>query len=87
MRDIKIDRAIERLAEGFSSTEVTSEYALEDGELKLVKKREVKKDVPPDMKAIMFLIGEENLSLKSEEELIKEKNRLERLEKELNENG
>lgn len=83
MTDSKVNKALEKLAEGYSVTEVTKEYADRDGELVLVKKKETKKFVPPDMKAISYLLGGENIGEKSDEELLEEKSRLEAMAREL----
>jgi len=83
MTDSKINKAIEKLAGGFSVTEVTKEYADRDGELVLVKKKETKKFVPPDMKAITYLLGGDEVGDKSDEELEEEKARLEALAREM----
>ena len=74
--DDKIIDAVRKVALGFSLEEVTEEYGVENGELKLVKRRETRKDVPPDLKAVKILIGEKDYSLLSDEELEAEKNRL-----------
>jgi len=81
MTDSKINKALEKLAGGYSVTEVTKEYADRDGELVLVKKKETKKFVPPDMKAISYLLGGDNIGESSDEELEEEKARLEELAK------
>ena len=47
----KVKEAILKVALGFSVGEVTEEYDVKDGELRLVKRRETRKDVPPDLKA------------------------------------
>lgn len=83
MTDPKINKAIEKLASGYSVTEVTKEYADRDGELVLVKKKETKKFVPPDMKAISYLLGGERAEEKTEEELLAEKEELEALARKL----
>ena len=49
--------AVRKVALGYSLEEVTEEYGVENGELKLVKRRETRKDVPPDLKAVKILIG------------------------------
>lgn len=72
----KIIDAVRKVALGYSLEEVTEEYGVENGELKLVKRRETRKDVPPDLKAVKILIGEKDYSLLSDEELEEEKNRL-----------
>ncbi len=76
MDDEQIKRAIMKVALGYSLEEVTEEYGVEDGELRLVKRRETKKDVPPDLKAVKLLIDEKDYSLLSDEELEREKQRL-----------
>ena len=69
--------AVRNVALGYSLEEVPEEYGVENGELKLVKRRETRKDVPPDLKAVKILIGEkEDYSLLSDKELEAEKNRL-----------
>ena len=43
---------------------MVEEFTVEDGELKLVKKKVTKRDIPPDIKAVKMLMdgGEETLS-------------------------
>lgn len=74
--DGRIRKTIERLAHGYSVEEITEEYGVEDGELKLVKRREVKKEVPPDLKAVKLLEEAEDYSCLSDEELETERRRL-----------
>jgi len=76
MNRAKVNKTLEKLAKGYSISEVTEEYALDGDSFKLVKKKETHKDIPPDMKAIMYLMQEEDFSSKSDEELEKEKRRL-----------
>ena len=64
------------MALGYSLEEVTEEYGVEDGELRLVKRKETKKDVPPDLKAVKLLMDEKDYSVLSDEELEAEKQRL-----------
>ena len=52
MSEEEIKSAIMKVALGYSLEEVTEEYGVEDGELKLVKRKETKKDIPPDLKAV-----------------------------------
>ena len=54
----KINDALLKVALGYQVAEVTEEYAEEDGELKLVKRKKTKKDVPPDLKAVQLLLSE-----------------------------
>ena len=72
----KIVEAVRKVALGYSLEEVTEEYGVENGELKLVKRKETRKDVPPDLKAVKILIEEKDYSLLSDEELEEEKMRL-----------
>lgn len=76
MDDEKILNAVRKVALGFSLEEITEEYGVEDGELKLVKRRETHKDIPPDLKAVKILMEEKDYTALSDEELEREKNRL-----------
>jgi hypothetical protein len=76
VEDERVKKAILKVALGYSLEEVTEEYGVEDGELKLVKRRETKKDVPPDLKAVKLLLEEKDYSALSDEELEAEKRRL-----------
>ena len=60
-------------------TEVTEEYAEVDGELRLLKRKKTKKDIPPDLKAVQLLLEsreERDISLLSDEELEEEKKKI-----------
>lgn len=76
----KINDALLKVALGCKVAEVTEEYAEVDGELKLTKRKETKKDIPPDLKAVQILLaGKEDNSdyaLMSDEELETEKRKL-----------
>ena len=76
MQQDKVKDAVLKVALGYSLEEVTEEYDARDGELKLVKRKETRKDVPPDLKAVKMLLGEENYSVLTDEELEAEKIRL-----------
>lgn len=80
----QITDALKKVAFGFSLEEVTEEYSVEDGEIKLVKRREIRKDVPPDLKAVKMLLDGEtmNVAKMSDEQLEKEKQRLLKILKE-----
>lgn len=80
-----IQKTVEKLAHGYAVEEVTEEYSIEDGELRLVKRREVTKQVPPDLKAVKLLADAEDYAAFSDEELEAEKNRLLRQLKETTE--
>lgn len=74
-----VDEALLKVALGYQLAEVTEEYAEADGELKLVKRKKTKKDVPPDLKAVQMLLGgagEGGLAALTDEELEAEKQRL-----------
>ena len=76
MKQEDVKEAILKVALGYSVEEVTEEYGVEDGELKLVKRKETRKDVPPDLKAAMLLVGEKDVKTMSDCELEQEKKRL-----------
>ena len=60
-------------------TEVTEEYAEVDGELRLLKRKKTKKDIPPDLKAVQLLLEsheERDISLLYDEELEEEKQKI-----------
>lgn len=78
-KEDKIGEALLKVALGYQIAEVTEEYAEVDGALKLTKRKKIKKDVPPDLKAVQMLLGEggaEGYAQWSEEDLEKEKERL-----------
>ncbi len=72
----EIKGALKKCAVGFGTSEVVEEFCMEDGELKLVKKKVTKKDVPPDIKAVKLLMDGGGISDLSDEELEAEKLRL-----------
>ena len=76
MGEDKLREAILKVALGYSVEEVTEEYGVEDGELRLVKRKKTRRDVPPDLKAAKLLLDEKNYSALSDEELEAEKRRL-----------
>lgn len=70
-----IKEALIKCATGSSASEVVEEFAAVDGELKLVKKKITKRDIPPDIKAVKMLL-DENCGSLSDEELEAEKKQL-----------
>ena len=76
MSEEEIKSAIMKVALGYSLEEVTEEYGVEDGELKLVKRKETKKDIPPALKAVRLLMDHKDYSVLSDEELEAEKQKL-----------
>lgn len=82
-----IKKALKKRALGYDSTEVTEEYTDDgDGGVKLVKRKVVKKNVPPDVSAVKLLIemdGQEvGIESFTDEELEAEKQRLIKILKE-----
>ncbi len=76
-----IKRALKKRALGYDSTEVTEEYQDDgDGGVKLIKRKVVKKNVPPDVSAVKLLIEMEgessDVSNMTDGELELEKQRL-----------
>lgn len=72
----EIKGALKKCAVGFGTSEVVEEFSVEDGELKLVKKKVTKKDIPPDIKAVKMLMDESGLDSLSDGELEEEKEKL-----------
>ena len=71
-----------KCATGLCASETVEEFTVEDGELKLVKKKVTRRDIPPDIKAVKLLMdGREELS---DEELEAEKQKLLNMLKENN---
>lgn len=71
--------ALKKCAVGFGTSETVEEFSVEDGELKLVKKKVTKRDVPPDIKAVRLLMDGGNLSDMTDEQLEEEKQNLKKL--------
>lgn len=77
MSDEGIKKALLKCAVGFDTSEIVEEYTVDEGELKLVKRKVTKRDVPPDIKAVkMLLDGEADASQMSDEELEERRERL-----------
>ena len=76
MEDSSVKQALKRCAVGFETGEVVEEFAVENGELKLVKKKVTRRDIPPDIKAVKMLLEGESYSDLSDEQLEKERQRL-----------
>ena len=74
----KIEKALLKVALGYQVAEVTEEYAEVDGELKLTKRKKIKKDIPRDLKAVQLLLTEngERYADMSDEELEEAKKRI-----------
>ena len=68
--------ALTKCAVGLSASEVVEEFTVENGELKLTKKKVTKREIPPDIKAVKLLLDSENLSQATDEELASEREKL-----------
>ncbi len=82
-----VKSALEKRAFGYDATEITEEYQEgEDGGLRMLKRKVVQKNVPPDVSALklLFELNSKNtdFSLLSDEELESEKLRLLKMLKE-----
>lgn len=72
-----VKNALVRCAVGLSASEVVEEFSADgDGELKLVKRKVTRRDIPPDIKAVKMLMDGEDISQVPDEELVAERNRL-----------
>ena len=81
MKNKKIKELLMKAAKGYKVSEVTVEYTEVNGKMQVTKKRETKKDVPGDMKALQLLLESErmdsdNISSLSDEALERERLRL-----------
>lgn len=77
-----VKNALARCAVGLSASEVVEEFVVDNGELKLVKKKVTKREIPPDIKAAKMLLESESLSTVTDEELTAERERLIKILKE-----
>ena len=73
-KEEKVKSALIKCATGLSTSEVVEEFSIEDGELKLVKKKVTKREIPPDIKAVKLLLEEHGEA--TDEELEQERQRL-----------
>ena len=80
----KVKDALAKCAVGLSASEVTEEFAVENGELKLIKKKVTRREIPPDLKAVKMLLDADVLSSATEEELAEEREKLIKMLKEDN---
>ncbi len=74
----ELGKVLMKVAQGCLVQEVTEEYAEVDGQMRLTKRKEVRRDIPPDLKAVQMLLGESKTGWDelSDEELEEEKKRL-----------
>ena len=76
IEDDRVREAVLKVALGFRVEEVTEEYDAREGELRLVKRRETHKDIPPDLKAAKLLLEGTDFTAYSDEELEAERAKL-----------
>lgn len=76
MDDGSIKQALKRCAVGFETGEVVEEFTVENGELKLVKKKVTRRDIPPDIKAVKMMLDGESCERLTDEQLEQERERL-----------
>ena len=82
LKDEALKKLLLKAAKGYKIAEVTVEYAEVNGKMQITKRRETKKDVPGDLKALQMLLENEKTEgltgagELSDEELEKEKLRL-----------
>lgn len=78
--DKDIENALKKRAIGYETTEITEEYSSSDeGEIRMVKRKIVSKNVPPDVSAVKLLFDNastDDITQMTDEELEKEKIRL-----------
>lgn len=81
-RSENVREALTKCAVGLSASEVIEEFAVEDGELKLVKKKVTRREIPPDIKAVKMLLDSESTVGATDEELAAERENLIKMLKE-----
>ena len=77
-----VKEALAKCAVGLSASETIEEFAVEDGELKLVKKKVTRREIPPDIKAVKMLLDCESTVGATDEELAAERENLIKMLKE-----
>ncbi|MGN0807324.1 MAG: hypothetical protein ACI4MN_02625 [Candidatus Coproplasma sp.] len=69
--------ALLKCAVGLNASEIVEEFSADSqGELKLVKRKVTRREVPPDIKAVKMLMDGESVAEVSDEELEAERERL-----------
>lgn len=71
-----VKEALTKCAVGLSASEVVEEFTVENGELKLTKKKVTKREIPPDIKAVKLLLDSQSLSQATDDELMDEREKL-----------
>lgn len=77
-----LENALKKCAVGFDTSETVEEFAVQDGELKLVKRKVTRRDIPPDIKAVKMLLDGRRDGDLSDEELTDEREKLMKMLKE-----
>ena len=76
----EVIKALKKRATGYETTEITEEYSDDgNGGIKMVKRKVVSKNVPPDVSAVKLLVEAsevEDITKWTDEQLEKEKKRL-----------
>ena len=82
-KDNELEQALKKCSVGFETGETVEEFAVQDGEFRLVKRKVTRRDIPPDIKAVKMLLDErpDDASL-SDEELAAERGKLLKMLKE-----
>ncbi len=75
-RSDSVKEALTKCAVGLSASEIIEEFAVDNGELKLVKKKVTRRDIPPDIKAVKMLLDSEAGVAATDEELAAERENL-----------
>ena len=76
-QDKEISKLLMSLAKGCKVAEVIEEYTEVDGQMRLTKRKETRRDIPPDLKALQMLLeGGTEMSGWTDEQLEAEKARL-----------
>ncbi len=82
--DDSLEQALKKCAVGFDTSETVEEFAVQDGELKLIKRKVTRRDIPPDIKAVKMLLDGRRDDELSDEELAAEREKLIKMLKEDN---
>lgn len=72
----EVKNALKKCAVGFGSQEITEEFSEVEGEMKLVKRKVIRRDIPPDIKAVKLLMEDVDTGILSDEQLEEEIKRL-----------
>ena len=77
-KEEQLNELLMRVAKGCRVEEVTEEYAEVDGQMRLTKRKEIRRDIPPDLKAVQMLLssGTADVGQMSDAQLEEEKARL-----------